>query len=429
MKIKVLSITVISITLCLLTSCLGSDNPSIDYSTDDTIHAFALGTIHGVDYAFTIDQANNKIYNIDSLPFRSDTIVDKTLIKSLSSMGYITSADTLFNYATDSIDLSNTMNNPLKLKVTAPDGLHSREYSIEVRIHQQNPDALEWSKMSNSFSNDEAAPLKKAIILGSNLLAYTSNTIAYTTPISDGHTWGEINLIGLPESINWGSIQNFKNNLYISTTNGDVYVSENGVTWEKQTSLSGNNITTLLTTFPKTISAIINNNGEQRFCISNPTLTGWVLGDIVPDNFPSSNISSTIYTTDTGLNKAFLVGKELGSATKTTPWFSLDGKIWAEASTTSNYYYPLTKNPSITHFNKIFYSFGSDIDAIYTSKEGIVWKKIEKDMVLPSGFNERDFYSMTVDHNSYIWIIYTKEGTKSNEVWRGRINRLGFLIQ
>ena len=34
------------------------------YSSDATIHAFSLDTIHGVDYKFEIDQLNNLIYNL-----------------------------------------------------------------------------------------------------------------------------------------------------------------------------------------------------------------------------------------------------------------------------------------------------------------------------------------------------------------------------
>jgi hypothetical protein len=34
-------------------------------------------------------------------------------------------------------------------------------------------------------------------------------------------------------------------------------------------------------------------------------------------------------------------------------------------------------------------------------------------------------YSMAVDENGYIWIMRSTP----NEVWRGRLNRLGFKIQ
>ena len=68
MKRKLLSVIIISLVVSLaVTSCLSTDNETIEYSSDDTIHAFALNTIGGVNYAFTIDQANNKIHNINSI--------------------------------------------------------------------------------------------------------------------------------------------------------------------------------------------------------------------------------------------------------------------------------------------------------------------------------------------------------------------------
>lgn len=55
MRIKFLSVIVSFFLVSFaVTSCL--DTEEIEYSPDATIHAFALDTIHGVNYKFTIDQ-------------------------------------------------------------------------------------------------------------------------------------------------------------------------------------------------------------------------------------------------------------------------------------------------------------------------------------------------------------------------------------
>ena len=68
MKIKLVSVIVMSLLVSLtITSCLSTGNEKIEYSSDDTINAFALSAVGGVNDAFTIDQANNKIHNINSI--------------------------------------------------------------------------------------------------------------------------------------------------------------------------------------------------------------------------------------------------------------------------------------------------------------------------------------------------------------------------
>jgi len=427
MKRKLLSVIIISLVVSLaVTSCLSTDNETIEYSSDDTIHAFALNTIGGVNYAFTIDQANNKIYNVDSLPFKADTIIDRTLIKTLTYMGGVSSGDTTFNYTTDSLDLSKTMNTPLKLKVWAPDGIHTREYSIEVRIHQQDPDSLVWNKMSDSFSEGTVVGKQKSVILNGILFVYASYNTVYTSSISDGHVWSKKSITGLPSEVNISSILLCSNKLYAATAVGEVFSSDNGIAWQKQEALSGN-IVTLITNTSEAITGLIQDGTALKFCISNKTMTGWDIGNEVPGNFPLENISSTTYITNTGFEQSFLMGKE-ASATQTTPWFSVDGKSWEEASTSSKYYCPPMNNPSIIHYNNKFYSFGGDFSSFYQSKEGLVWNKIEKKVLFPAEFSQRENYSMVVDPNDFIWIIWSK-GQKKDEVWRGRINRLGFLIK
>ena len=62
-----------------ISSCLDSDTEYV-YSSDATVHAFALDTIHGKKYKFEIDQIQRLIFNRDSLPMDADTILDSILI-------------------------------------------------------------------------------------------------------------------------------------------------------------------------------------------------------------------------------------------------------------------------------------------------------------------------------------------------------------
>ena len=156
MRIKFLSVIVSFLFVSFaMSSCLGDDDP-IEYSPNALVQAFELDNILGVNYAFTIDQLSGRIYNQDSLPVGSDTIIDRILIKTLSTAGYVVAVDaagkdSLFNIE-DSVNLVNTMEilpdgtsgKPFKFRVYAPDLEHKKEYSLSVRVHQQQPDSLNW---------------------------------------------------------------------------------------------------------------------------------------------------------------------------------------------------------------------------------------------------------------------------------------------
>ena len=192
----------------VITSCLDDDN-NIEYSPDATIHAFALDTIggYGVNYKFTIDQIKGLIYNEDSLPVHADTIINKILIKTLTTAsGVVTmpnkeGQDSLINIS-DSIDLTKYINAPdkndyLKLKVWTQDLQSNKEYRLSVRVHYLDPDTLNWGNgkdekpvaFTKNFSNGNITGKQRAVILDNNILVYymSGNVLnAYKTTVSDG---------------------------------------------------------------------------------------------------------------------------------------------------------------------------------------------------------------------------------------------------
>jgi hypothetical protein len=415
-------------------SCLGSIEEGGYESSDDTIHAFELDTIYGINYSFTIDQINGAIFNIDSVPFTADTIINKILIKTLEAGGYVYTGDTLLNI-TDSLDLSRTMEKPLELKVVSLDGKYSRDYRVEVRIHKQDPDSLVWTQTAPSFSGEESEfGERKSVILGENLFVYTPNVSkAYRTPLSDGREWTPIKIDNLPATIKLSSLLACNNKLYVLTEDSRVYFSEDGASWKEHATLSGNHLETFITSFPYTINGIKNENGIKKFCVTNSDFSGWETGEEVPQTFLTENISSTVYKTKTGIQKAFIVGEtKPDHSLYTVPWFSIDGKGWTAAEAPvgnddTTYDCPPMEQPSILYYNDRFYVFGGSFDGFYTSPEGLTWSRVKEKMLFPKHFGEvsNQPYSIVVDKDSFIWIIWGQNG----EVWRGRINKLGFKIK
>ena len=454
MRIKFLSVIVSFLIVSFaLSSCLDSDD-NYEFSSDATIHAFGIDTIHGKHYKFTIDQLNRLIYNRDSLPVGSDTIIDRILIDTMTVTGWITSGsptDTVF-VMSDSVDLRPAMNNDagMLFKAHAADGVTVREYKLKVNVHLQDPDSLVWTDMQkrgNVFSNAINLGQQKAVVLGDELFVYTSNTTAYKTSTApDKYNWSKVNVSNLPSDVKLTSAVEYNNALYMVTKSKRVFSSTNGTAWTEVTTL-GYNVIVLINGFSDRLSGIVEINGKQYFNIckdgknwetentaDNPTL------EEVPAGFPTENISTTQTNTGNGVEKVVLAGMPLANEKETIPWFSLDGKGWASlANTVYDTYCPGMVNPAIMYYGGMFYCFGGELDAIYNSITGIAWSKTETKFLLPQEFKGKGAYSIIVeptkdktvapaDKRDFIWVIFGGNGTK-NEVWRGRLNRLGFEIQ
>lgn len=155
MKIKFLSfIASFFMVSFVITSCLDDDN-NIEYSPDATIHAFALDTAGLGSYKFTIDQLSCEIYNEDSLPVHADTIIDKILIKTLTTAsGVVTMKDKSGNDSVLNINDSIDLRKELTIKVWSTEALagispnQTKEYKIKVNVHDYDPDSLRWKYMN-----------------------------------------------------------------------------------------------------------------------------------------------------------------------------------------------------------------------------------------------------------------------------------------
>lgn len=475
---KILSVIASFLTLSLaVTSCLNSDN-DYELSSDDTITGFELDAIYGVNYKFTIDQlagqtiegySIGKIYNVDSVPFSADTIINKILIKNLYTNGYVTAGktaekDTFFNY-TDSLDFSKTMYEPLTIRVRSADGQHIKQYEISVRIHETDPDSLVWGgkeqkAYTGTFSSGAvlANQETKTVSLGEKLFTFVLNGTAVDMYEKGAEEALWTKYTSISTSIDISSIINYNDRLFAVTSDNKVLQSLNGHTWSQVSSVDtgGNPIkaTTLLTTFTNdgqnevktdiSISGITQAvvNAETVYYFSTATVDNsgnltWTVGKERPDDFPTNRISATkSHRTSTGMQRAVLAGKPKTANAPTIPWFSLDGLNWVPMATTDLYAIPYMERPSIIYYGKTYYAFGGDFSTMYTSVNGQVWTEVEKKFLFPSDkdslqpiFKGRTGYSMTVDKDNYIWIVWGKNTNYTDQVWRGKLNRLGFIIQ
>lgn len=454
MRIKFLA--VIASFVCLsvtLGSCLGSDT-TYETSSDATVYAFGLDTVYGKHYTFTIDQINRVIYNRDSLPVGADTIIDRILIDTFSVSGWITAGlqDTLFNMS-DSVDFTGIVNTAsgMKFTVHAPDGSQA-VYTVQVNRHTQDPDSLMWQEV-NALPVTATAE-QKAMNIGDAVWVFTSYTTAYktSTAIYNGQ-WGTVALSGLPDNTilstmvalpkdgtegEWyyviaGDINN-------DASSNKVYRSEDGQNWTEMPSLAGSVIALIAACnnedyyTTSVLTGILMENGTAGFNISKDG-ENWnetTADNPVPENFPLKQLSSASFVSSNNLKQTIAVGSPVNSNEELTrTWFSMNGYEWVDMTNT-NYssWCPAMTSPFIMNYGDNFYIFGGKMDAIYESITGISWKQTEKKFLLPETFESlaKAPYSIAIDNNHYIWVVFGGDGT-TNSVWRGRLNKLGFLIQ
>lgn len=436
MRLKFLSFIVSFLIVSIaVSSCLDSDT-NYEFSTDATIHAFAIDTIYGKDYKFEIDQIQRIIYNRDSLPMSADTIIDSIQITTFTTTsGIIMSGtpDTLLN--TDNYqNLLPAMNaSPgMTFTVLAADGVTKRQYHLVINVHREDPDSLVWKKMDAIPSFNAATGQLKAVTLDKYLMVYTGPQTAYrTSTVPAEYGWKALTT-DLPANAVLASLTNHQDTLLVNTDDGAVYASTDGSGWSRREALSGH-VVSLLASFPAnrtsntpaTLSAIVKNetDGKNYFATTTGTQTAWTAGEEVPEGFPTASYSACTNLTSNGLNKAFLVGNTAIESGQTVPWSSMTGTGWVDLSTPTDAHCPAVANPNIMYYGDALYIFGGKLEDFYTSATGgIAWEKTEKKFLFPAEFASKGTsYTATVDKNNYIWIVW---GGTGHEVWRGCLNKL-----
>ena len=431
-----LAISAFIFTCIGMTSCLSSEEPV--YKTDARILGFGLDSVFGKYYKFEIDHLLHLIYNRDSMPVSSDTVLDSILVDTFSVLNYalVGPKDSLFD-AEVRHDLRGAINRSgesgISFKVTAPDAVSTTTYYLEIRVHKQEPDSVVW-RQKETFSAIPSTGNIKAVTVGENLWVLTSPGKAYRTSVETGaFGWTEVNISGLPADADVTSATVFQNKLYVISADGDLYESADGSSWNKHAALSGGLVTLLGTVAAnkeyntlETFCAVRELDGKRYFCATSD-MNLWTIGAVVPENFPSRNIVSVHHASSTGLSKTVIVGMPHTSKEATVPWFTMDGTDWANMNALQNGC-PALDNPFIAFFNNKFYMYGGSLENVYESLSGIGWYEIEKKFTLPTEFKNRTSYTIAEDKYHAMWVIFGGNGSE-NEVWRGRMNVTAFEIQ
>ena len=391
------------------------------------------------NYAMTINHRDGTIENRDSLPYGSDlTAVVVTISFDGNMVSYRekgSDAMWLAYNPTDSLNLTK----PLELNVLSNDGQSSRMYTFRVNVHRQEGDSLYWKRCESEVEQLTGMTDMKAFTLDDKLLVLGQKTsgisLAERSSTEAEATWTE-QATNLPLTADLQTLRQQGGKLYLSTTDGNILASDNAKDWQQV----GTTYTPGLT--------LVEKSTEYFYAIAEGKMLrsadaeSWEEDklDTEADMLPDNGIRALTIHQDNGNTRIILVGQKEGNT-----YASVWNKMWNDGEPEKDaewVYFPVSPDnkipcPQLQSLNLIDYdgkciAFGgasadgshTALDAMYISQDyGITWRP-STDLHTPALAEGTDgCITSTVDKNHFIWII------TDAQVWRGRLNRLGFEQQ
>ena len=440
--------------LLLLTSCLGGDDAEYDdwNIANAQISSFSLSndSLKGLsEVLFTIDQLNSKIFNKDSMPY--GTILHEKVLVNVSTDSKYDVSNILFVHSLtndsvwgtgDSIDFSA----PVMITVYPHDGMSTKVYEAKVNIHQVNPDTMVWNKYSNLISKKTFKDMKVIPYHDSYLMYVFENDAPklYSTDMDDMINWNEIPLTGFPVDAILSQITKVEDDLYVISEQGTLYYlspemnKDEGQEWSDLDNapsikaLAGYLPHNEVTNRALILSAIVEEGDILRFATMNKNLE-WTMGMETPETFPLSGFGVINFVSMYYPRLVIASGRDSKSNLSDKAWSTMDGLSWT-LITNDKFVFSPREGAALTQYDNCLFIIGG-IDAsgialsdIYHSKDyGVSWS--DTLYVMPEEYTSRGYSSIIIDKNYYMLLFGGKASKSSyvlNELWRGRINRLGF---
>lgn len=398
-------------------------------------------TFSAVEYEMTINQRTNSIENRDSLPYGSQlSRVIATIHFDGSTLAYrekgSNSEWTSYN-STDSLDLTK----PLELILTSNDNQSSRIYTLKVNVHQQEGDSLFWKQCDNNVAELTDMTDMKAFVLNDKLFVLGQKTSGITlaersSTEAEGE-WIETPVTDLPASTDIQTLRQYEDMLYLSTNDGEIFSSADAKGWRQE----GSTYSAPLKLVEKTVKyyyAI-----SEGKILRSADATTWEEETLDTDAamLPTTDIRALSVEQANGNNRIILVGQSENSENAVV-W----NKMWNDSEKEENaewIYFPITHDnnipcPRLEYLNLLSYdgkciAFGGAssindsrkaLETMYVSQDyGITWRPDQEHRMPSELKGVEGCITSTVDVNNFIWII------TNSQVWRGRLNRLGFAQQ
>ncbi len=411
------------VTLGTLLRTINSVSPTTGADTTYTVN------VTGSLYPMYIDQLNNRIYNVDSLPV--GTQVDKVVFSSLTSSGTLaiqslyTGNDTIFS-ATDSTDFRKMR----VVRVYSSDGQLSRLYDMEVNIHNEEGDSLVWKQTAAAPASTLAAFTKSRLLsMGTTLYAFgekADGTVSLVTGSGEsGQFSAGTDLAPIDgAALNVRSVQLLGTTFYALAGNALVR-SADGTVWEKT---GTENLAALAGTSADSLYAL---TAEGRM-VATADGAAWTAQQADAGEWPLGDYSSALCPTHTNKSISSLIFAGYCPQQQPCVWkhdidaqgiYTFAWNYLPQTEELNEVAFPIVADPSLISYDDGLVLVGRSAEGkavLYRNSDiGRTW--VSGEYTAPA-MAAATSLSATVDANYFIWIICGGTG----EVWRGRINRLAW---
>lgn len=418
-----------------------SSDSSYSYSSSVAITSFVLGedddVLENLDSVhFTIDLDRCLIYNADSLPVGTD--VTKLLVELSYESAYsvnfnikngeVMTNDTTFEYSSsDSIDFSGEA----YIIIVAADKVTQRTYTVNVNVHQIEPDSLWWDELAcRSLPSKSGSPTNQRTVKYDGqvlcLMAESGGYVLATTDDPSGDSWTQTD-VTFPFNPDLRSLTATTDALYILDEDyGTLYTSTDfsewtscGVEWE---AISGGYLEYVL--------GVANDDGVRTHTIYPDG------SDFVPytieDDFPVTK-TSDMHTFTTIWNISYiglLMGGVKASGEYTMQTWGFDGETWAQISAEDTIaaragmvFFPYFTHETSTCWEVTEYSTwfavegqledGTNDKTLYYSRDsGVNWVQGDTLIQMP------DYIDALTEADVILFDTTYEVATRSGSVWR-----------
>ena len=434
----------LAVMAALATSCM-KDDDEIQSSPECVITKFTVGdidtkvsiklasgkdtivtrTIGGSSVAFNIDQINNKIYSVDSLPSWVDI---SGVIPTISSTGYVyikEDGETDFHQfasGTDSVDFTKQV----KFLVIATDGVSTKEYTAQIFKKDSEADSLAWKTVDGADLQLEGA--HRTLTLADRIYVFSESegqaVVTSSSFLSEGASWRKPAQLTCEQgSVDWTSVVAYDGYLYALNTEGQICRSTNDERGETWSVVSDRVFTRLLGTDELYLYAC-----DESGIWGSADLQNWAeCGSSDLDMLPETNIATVSYVSKTNpaMRNAVMCGLTSANSDNAVVWYKVSSanesinQKWnyVQVAADNVYACPKLDNLSIICHNAEMYAIGGNNAGIYVSADnGISWHLQTKKKLLPAEVTDQSTPASMVAGNGYLWLIQS-----GGKVWRGKI--------
>ncbi len=406
-----------------------------DGVTDSTYYS----TYTTSNRVFSVDHKKLTVENRDSLLYNTDLSRCVLSLSYTGAVAYYRASDAweddpwvTYN-GTDSIDLRS----PLHIRVVATDNTE-RIYTLTVNVHTVDGELLQWNALAADPLMSGVYPMKA---VGRNTEMGTmvndgSAVLWLTHVIGNTGEWSK-QVTNLPENTDVGTLTCHKSTdrLYVSTADGVLYGSADGVEWSQVCQKEGLRFVAV--------------SEDKAYALAGGVLYGASLDDMVWAEemideeaalLPNEEVASVIYSDKNHVTRLILVGNRNVETKDTTAvvWSKAWDEFEDENAEIWMHYNRMWDNkrqmPILEHLNLVYYddqlmaiggkSRDGKVEAMdlfrVSEDNGLTWWN-RQDILPPTDLaGAQGYITAGVDSDKFLWLM------AKGKVYRGRINRLGF---